>query len=517
MVTRPDKVDVVIVGAGAAGSLYAAKLAAAGKSVVVLEAGPPWHEGDLVSSQIWARRLKWGGPPVEFHGNHRGFSHNLNTGWGFGGAALHHYGTWPRLPAAAFHLRSRHGKGLDWPLGYDDLRPHYDAVQREVGVCGDAAQEPWRPPGEDYPMPPMPTFAQGEILRRGFTTLGLATAPLPAAITTTWYNNRPPCLYDGWCDAGCPIGALGNPLATYLTAAVDAGAILIPHAQVTRLLPQGRDRLKGVAYVNADGDSVEQTAAVVILAASAIQNPRLMLASGVGNGNGLVGRYFMLDLVALVYGLMAEETEPYMGVSAGQLMHRAVPGDDDGGRPFGGYQWQIAPALKPNDIFGIAISRADLFGDALHRFMTTAARHMANIVGMVEQLPQAHNRITLSGAADRFGVPRARIEHQVDDDARALWQHCIEQGKAVMAAAGAREVWTGPFNAGHLVGGTIMSADPRHGVTDSFGRCHEVANLVIAGSGLFPTSGGVSPTFSLLALAHRSAQHMLTHWGEYAA
>jgi len=75
-----DKADVVIVGAGAAGSLYAAEFAAAGRRVVVLEAGPAWDMSDLVSSQLWARRLKWGGAPTEFDGNHRGFSHNLNTG-----------------------------------------------------------------------------------------------------------------------------------------------------------------------------------------------------------------------------------------------------------------------------------------------------------------------------------------------------------------------------------------------------------------------------------------------------
>ena len=62
--TEPDPVDVVIVGAGAAGSLFAAKLAAAGKRVRVLEAGPAWRSIDLYSSQVWSRRLKWGGPPV---------------------------------------------------------------------------------------------------------------------------------------------------------------------------------------------------------------------------------------------------------------------------------------------------------------------------------------------------------------------------------------------------------------------------------------------------------------------
>ena len=69
---------------------------------------------------------------------------------------------------------------------------------------------------------------------------------------------------------------------------------------------------------------------------------------------------------------------------------------------------------------------------------------------------------------------------------------------------------------GHFVGGTIMGADPRQSVTDSHGRTHDVANLVLAGGGLFPCSGGASPTFTIHALSLRSATHMVKHWSDYA-
>ncbi len=509
--------DFVIVGAGAAGSLYAAILAKAGKSVIMLDAGPGWILGDLASSQIWARRLKWGGAPVEFRGNHHGFGHNLNTGWGLGGAALHHYATWPRMHVEAFATRKLYERGQDWPIGYDDLRPFYDRIQADVGISGDAQAEIWRPEGAPYPLPPMKRFAQGRLLAAGFEKLGHPTAPLPVGIVSQDYKGRPACQNDGWCDAGCPIGSLANPLATYQAEAAAAGADIRANATVKRILPASKNRAAGVVFTDAKQQERRLEAGTVILATSAIQNPRLMLASacpewpnGAGNAADQVGRNFMLDSLALVYGLFDAETEPHMGVSAGQVTNRVrYAGDRPPGTPFGSYQWQVAPSMKPSDIFGMAISRADLFGSELSAFVTRASHHIASMVAMIGALPDPTNRVVLSDKRDHFGVPLARVEHKVDDATMTLWSHCKDEGVAVMKAAGATESWTGPYNAGHLIGGTLMGDDPATSVTDSFGRVHGIDNLVLAGSGLFPTSGGISPTYTLLAVAMRSVGVLL--------
>src|SRR5438132_14095867 len=106
-----NKVDAVIVGSGAAGGLLAAKLSEAGKKVVILEAGPKRGMGDLVSSQIWARRLKWAGPAIETGGKDP-LSAGFGSGWGTGGSAMHHYACWFRLHPEDFETKSRFGKGL---------------------------------------------------------------------------------------------------------------------------------------------------------------------------------------------------------------------------------------------------------------------------------------------------------------------------------------------------------------------------------------------------------------------
>ena len=266
------------------------------------------------------------------------------------------------------------------------------------------------------------------------------------------------------------------------------------------------------------------TTRVAILAASFVQNPRILLNSaasrhpnGLANSSGLVGAYLTAEAMALVYGLFRQETEPYMGVSAGQFTHRSAGvRDPKHPRAFGGYQWQIAPAVKPNDIFGIAVTRPDLFGARLHDFLRRAAQHLAYMVGFAGGEPVRSNQLTLARETDRAGMPLARVEHASDASTTETWRYLLEQGQAVMQAAGSDSMWTGPRASGHVIGGTIMGTDPTASVTNEFGRTHDVSNLFVGGAGVFPTGGGVGPTFTIHAVALRSAEHLLRHWSDYA-
>jgi len=527
MVSRefPAETEVVIVGAGAAGSLYAARFAAAGKKVLVLESGPAWRLGDLISSQIWARRLKWADPLLMQAPGAPAFSHRHAMGRGFGGAALHHFGTWIRLRPADFDAIDEVSGFRRWPIGYEDLRPFYDFIQKEVGIAGDARAERavGRPRGAPYPMPPHPLFAQARLLQRGFAAQGLATAPLPLAINSRPYAKRPSCIYDGWCEAGCPTGALANPLVTHLASAQRSGAEVVAEARVTRVLTDERGRANGVE-VQRLGRSHVVRSRWVILAASVVENSRLLLNSassrhreGLGNRSGQVGRGLMVDLVAPVYGIFDEPTDSHMGVSAGQLLHRGAPQDRQRPTAPGAYQWQIAPSLKPNDLLGVAATRADLFGTPLDTFMRRSARGMASIVGFAGTSAAPENRIVGGGPVGADGMPAAMLQYRHPDATLRLRRHLVSEAEAVMRAAGAVDVWSGPPAGGHLAGGTAMGSDAAHSVCDSHGRCHEAPNVVIAGSGVFPGGSGTSPTFTLLAIAERSARHLLANWRDSAA
>lgn len=515
-----EAVDAVIIGAGAAGGVFAAHLAEAGKRVLVLEAGAPRQLQDLVSSQIWARRLKWGLAPV-LAGGEAPLNHNIATGSGIGGAALHHYGTWLRFAEDVFKPRTLHGKGIDWPIAYPDLRPHYDELQRDIGISGDATAEPWRPPGDPYPMPPLQQFRQAELLDRGFTALGKRTAPLPAIINSVPYNGRPPCIYDGWCDAGCPIGALANPLITYIPRARKAGAEFRAGCYVTRIEAAGPERVGGVEY-RQDGKVRRQPAKVIIVAASVMENVRLLLnststwhAGGLGNRSGLVGAYLGTECAVQGFALFNEETQCHLGLSAGHRIYRE--GYVSPARPgmFAGYQWQLATAMKPNDIFGVAMTRPDLFGAALHEFIRTGVRHAATMLAFGGGVPDRENRAVLSGRKDAFGMPLVTTEHRWTPDMAALIEHLHGEAKELLRASGARESWTGRTGTGHIIGGTLMGSDPAASVTDSFGRVHGLENLFVAGGSLFPGSAGTSPTYTIHAVTQRAARHVISRWAEF--
>jgi choline dehydrogenase-like flavoprotein len=377
-------------------------------------------------------------------------------------------------------------------------------------------------------MPPMKTFPGGEAWKKGFAAAGIRLAPAAVGINSTAYKGRPACIYDGWCHVGCPTGALANPLVTYLGDARKAGAQVRAHATVTRVLTSADGRkATGVEYYDAKNEKQVQEASVVVLAAWAAQNPRIMLnsatdkhAKGLANASGLLGKYMMSHFSSGTSAIFEEDLQPYMGTIAAQYFSYDRY-DKNSHKPkgaFGSTFIVAGSAQRYSALGGVANARGDLFGAELAAFMQRAARGYTRIGMFGEEMPGIENRVELASDKDQFGMPLGRITHSYNEDAVALFNANFEEGLAIAKAAGAKDVWSnrGAMPTIHLMGGTIMGTGATNSVTNSFGQTHEIGNLWIAGPGIFPTSGAPNPTYTIFALSLRGAEQLAQSWGSVA-
>ena len=356
------EVDALIVGSGAGGGPVAARLAAAGLSVVVLEAGRHWNlERDFATDEreqdklFWAdERLSAGEDPLAFGGN--------NSGTGVGGGTLHWTAYAPRPHPDDFTLYRDFGVGADWPLGYADLEPYLDEVETFLGVSGPTPY-PWGPPRKQgYPLPPLPLNAAAEFMKRGCDALGLKTSPAANAALSAPYHQpgvgwRAACTNRGFCQAGCSVGAKGGTDVTYLPLAVAGGAEVRPECFATQIETNDDGRVSGVVYRDREGNERRQKFRHLFLCGGAVESPRLLLMSDLANSSGQVGRNFMAHTGLQIWGTFPHRVDPFKGIPGSLICedtHRPSDADFAGGyliQSIGVMPVTYAPDRRPRPRF----------------------------------------------------------------------------------------------------------------------------------------------------------------------
>ena len=503
-----EEVDLVVIGAGAGGSVLTQRLARAGWRVVCLDAGPFWDpDADWVSDERGSHTLYWteprqigGGDPVPLGSN--------NSGRGVGGSMVHFAGYVPRFHPSDFRTRSVDGVGADWPIDYADLRPYYEQIEQELPVAGQSW--PWGDP-HDYPHHAHPVSGNGEVFLRGAQAAGIQARVGPVAIPNGRFGNRPHCIYRGFCLQGCKVNAKASPLITHVPDALAHGAEIRAHCHVSRILVDDATGLAtGVSYLH-DGLEHRQRARMVAVAGYSIETPRLLLLStsrrfpdGLANDFDQVGRYLMVQGAPQTAGRFDAEVRMYKApppeVSSEQFY------ETDPTRPYR-RGWSIQNVSPLPITWSEHVTAQGHWGGVLREYMRDYV-HWATLGALCEFLPQPGNRVTLAEETDRHGLPVAHFSYTQCDNDRALMQAAQQSMETVLRAAGAGEVMTVQRYA-HLVGGARMATRPEDGVVDADLRTFAVPNLYVTDGSVLPTQGAANPALTIMSLAARAADRLV--------
>ncbi|PTB22494.1 choline dehydrogenase [Trinickia symbiotica] len=505
-----ETVDFAIVGTGAGGGTLACRLAEQGFSVVAFDAGAWWRPlEEFASDETHQAKLYWtdericdGDWPLKLGSN--------NSGRAVGGSMVHFAMVSLRFRPEWFKSRSMLGYGADWPVDWREMWRYYTYVEDALKISG-PVRYPWGPARPRYPYRAHELNEAALVLARGAEALGIRWCPTPLATLSAPRGRAHPCVYRGFCVAGCSTNAKQSALVTWIPRALRAGAEIRDLAMVGRIDVDSNDRCTGIEYFR-EGRWQFQRARHVVVAGYAIETPRLLLMSatsrfpeGLANrSSGLVGKNLMVQANQAAWGIMSEEVRWYKGPPS-LAMTEHWNYTDEGKDFFGGYCYMSQGPL-PNAWVAVQNGRG-LWGQPLHDEMAKY-NHQAGLKMVGETMPRETNRVTLAEEKDSLGLPIARVTHSFCDNDKRLIDHALDFMSKALAAAGAREIWLQTDDTCHLNGTARMGDDPRTSVVNADCRSWDIPNLWICDGSVFPTVGGVNPSLTIQAIACRTADRI---------
>jgi choline dehydrogenase-like flavoprotein len=463
--------DVCVIGAGAGGAVVAAELAEGGMSVVVLEEGE-WHEPDEFTgsmSGMLADLYREGGqtftvgkPPML-----------LPLGCGVGGTTLINSGTCFRTPARVLDRWQREF-GLE--VSARSLQPCFERVEQALSVSE---------------VTPELAGGNAQVARRGAERLGWSHGYLQ--------RNARGCVGSGLCTLGCPVSAKQHTGITYVPRARLAGARIVTGARAQRVLVE-RGRARGARAEMSSGAPLEVRAPIVVVAAGTIHTPLLLGRSGIGSEAGQLGRNLSLHPATAIFARMEELVD--MGHGVPQSFYVDEFAQD--GIMFEG-------AAGPPAYAAIALP-------------LTGARHSEAMADYRKLVLFGLMVSDSSRGSVRALAGRPLIRYDLTQDDLMRFRKGLALMRELFDAAGAREVYL-PLPQGvrpeharlrdlklmafHPLGTARADARPTHGVIDGDLAVHGVEGVYVADGSAAPSSLGVNPQLTIMALATRLAFGLL--------
>ncbi|HWV23472.1 MAG TPA: GMC family oxidoreductase [Thermomicrobiales bacterium] len=549
------KVDVLMIGIGAAGGVASYVLTKAGISVVALEAGPRNDEAIFLSHYDELDGYPFHNPFADVKGNKE-----IPT-WRpdakspvqappappivmdnqVGGTSVHWSAQSWRYREDDFKIRSttidKYGETalpegsavVDWPITYDDLEPYYEQVENLIGISGQGGSNPFESPRKnDYPMPPLRRSGVTELADTAMANVGFHPFPQPASVLSQDYNGRSACSFCGYCTGhGCWNDAKGSTLVTAIPEAEKTGKLEIrTNSRVTKILSNDKGQVTGVTYLDDKGQEQEQPAGVVILSTYVYENSRLLLVStsdyyknGLGNNAGNVGKYYMAHSYGGPSGYIPGKNFNLLSGTVSQ----ATAMDDMNGDNFDhtdlGFIRGAISFVGPSESTPIAQSgklppNVPAWGSEYKKFIHDGANSVSAVFTQLEVLPYEGNFLDLDPTAkDEIGMPIVRVTFSLGENEQKANTYINKQLEPVLKEMGATQIWspqepaTIPINS-HAYGGTRMGDDPSMSVVDMHGISHEASNLMILGGSNWCSTTGYNPTETIEAHAWFAADYL---------
>jgi choline dehydrogenase-like flavoprotein len=538
--------DVAIVGSGAGGGMAAYMLTKAGANVVLLEAGQMWNASadGMMLSWVYDSPRRGASTPTHQFGEDDaciggwtvdGEPYTTAPGSSFmwwrarmlGGRTNH----WGRISLRwgpdDFRRKSKDGLGDDWPIGYDDIKPWYDEIDRLIGVFGSNEGLPNDPDGIFLP-PPKPRCYE-LLVKQACDKTGVRCIPARLSILTKPVNGRAACHYCGQCGRGCKTNSNFASPGVLIEPAQRTGKLTLLTNAMVRAITTGQNGLaNGVSYIDKTTGADEHVRArIVVLAASACETARLLLNSRLGNSSGLVGKYLTdttgTDVSGFIPRMTDHVTHNEDGVGG---MHVYMPWwIDNATLDFPrGYHIEVGGGLHMpsygfmNDVIHHA-SHAG-YGKALkddYRRLYGATIHFA---GRGEMIPNADSYCELDPEiVDRWGIPVLRFHWKWSDHEYQQVKHMQETFRSLITAMGGEPMSAMPTEAEgygiahggqiiHELGTTRMGHDPSTSVLNPWCQSHEIKNLFVTDGGPFVSQADKNPTWTILALAMRTSDYI---------
>ncbi|SFB54999.1 GMC oxidoreductase [Algoriphagus aquimarinus] len=564
-----DSYDVIIVGSGAGGGMASKILSEAGLSVAVVEAGgdfdPAKEEDRTQLRPPWESPRRGAGTQIRPFGD---FDAAIG-GWEIDGEPYTRKGDsefdwfrsrmvggrtnhWGRISLRFgpndFKRASIDGLGDDWPIGYDDVKPYYDKVDKLIGVYGSKEGIYNEPDGFFLP-PPKPRLHE-LYLKKGASSASIPMIPSRLSILTRPINkDRGACFFCRQCNRACQVYADFSAGTCLVHPAMKQGKVdLFTHSMVRKVTSDDSGKATGVSFVNVkDMKEYKLKSNVVVLGASACETSRIMLNSkskthpnGIGNSSGVLGHYLHDSTGASRSGIIPDMMgrERYNEDGTGG-MHMYTPWWLDNKKldfargyhiEYGGGMGQPGYGAGGNmdsmrkyitDEFGKPSPNGG-YGEGLKKDIRQIYGSTVGMSGRGESVPRFDNYCEIDPTVvDKFGIPVLRFNYKWTDQEINQAKHMQDTFEEILTGSGAQLLGTkpgadtlyglaAPGRIIHEVGTARMGNDPKTSVLNSNSQAHDCKNLFVVDAGSFVSQADKNPTWTILALSWRTSDFIVS-------